>query len=214
MSLILISLLWRLISVRVRSVLIRVSRLSVLPIVRPAALPTVPRVAVFGSRTPALFSTGFLAVLSEPIVRPIRDGGSACGERTLFVAGCLFVFETAGSLLPITVPMSRLRFTLRSPMEERSDERLFLIPGVVEGLLELTAGCFAFVGAEELRVPIILPIREFLLERAAGWLALLGTDGLVVLIVLPIREVMLGLIRLLVLVVDLFVIVFRDLLLD
>jgi hypothetical protein len=49
-------------------------------------------------------------------------------------------------------------------------------------------------------------------------LALLGTDGLVVSIVLreesirlPIREVMLGLIRLLVLVVDLFVIVFREL---
>jgi hypothetical protein len=42
----------------------------------------------------------------------------------------------------------------------------------------------------------------------------LGTDGLVVLIVLPMREVMLGLIRLLVIVVDLLVKVFSELLFD
>jgi hypothetical protein len=80
----------------------------------------------------------------------------------------------------------------------------------IEGPVELTAGCFATVGAEELRVPIVLPIRErelvvgsfftfgmdgvlrllespileALLERAAGCSAPLGTDGLVVSIVL------------------------------
>jgi len=213
-SLMLIFLLSRLISVRVLSVLIRESRLSVLPIVRPDTFPTVPRVAVFDSRTSAIFSVDRLVMFSEPIDLPIRDGSFVSVERRLFAGDCLFVFETAGSLLPITVPMYRLRFTLRSPVEERSDERLPLIPVAAEDLLELTAGCFAFMGAEELRVPIILPIREFLLERAAVWLARLGTDGLVVLIVLPIREVMLGLIRLLVLVVDLFVIAFRDLTLD
>ena len=42
----------------------------------------------------------------------------------------------------------------------------------------------------------------------------MGTDGLVVLIVLPIREVMLGLIRLFVIVDDLLVIVFCELLFD
>lgn len=45
-------------------------------------------------------------------------------------------------------------------------------------------------------------------------MALLETDGLVVLIVLPIREVMLGLMRLRVLVVGLFVVVVRERLLD
>jgi hypothetical protein len=86
------------------------------------------------------------------------------------------------------------------------------------------------VGAEELRVPIVLPIRErglvvgsffafegdgvlkliessireALPERAAGCSAPLGTDGLVVLIVLPIREVKLGLTRLFELVLNEF----------
>lgn len=186
-SLMPIFLLSRLISVRVRSVLIRVSRPSVRPIVLPEAFPIVPRAAAFGSRTPAFFSTGFLAVLSEPIVRPIRDGRFVCGERWLFVADCLFVFETAGSFLPITVPMFRLRFTLRCPVEVRSDERLLLIRGVVEGLPELTAGCFAFVGAEELRVPIILPIRELWL--VVGCLFAFETDGVLRLLEPPIREV-------------------------
>ncbi|OHB85321.1 MAG: hypothetical protein A2Z38_06980 [Planctomycetes bacterium RBG_19FT_COMBO_48_8] len=62
---------------------------------------------------------------------------------------------------------------------------------------------FAFVGDDVLRL-IESPILEAPLERAAGCSALLETDGLVVLIVLPkesrgmpIREVMLGLMRLL-----------------
>ena len=134
--------------------------------------------------------------------------------------------------MPITVPMFRL-------YPVRFDDRLLFTLGEVEGLVELTAGCLAPVGAEELRVPIELPIRErwlvvgcffafegdgvlrllelllreATLERAAGWFALLGTDGLVVLIVLPIREVMLGLIRLLVLVVGFLVVIVRELLL-
>ena len=110
-----------------------------------------------------------------------------------------------------------------------------------EGPVELTAGCFAPVGAEELRVPIELPIRErwllvdgifafegdggvlklfelpmreVPLELAAGCSTLLGTDGLVSPIVLPIRERELipGLTLLLVLIVGLFVVVIRELL--
>jgi hypothetical protein len=163
---------------------------------------------------------------------PIREVGFASVERRL-VADCFFVTDIDGSLLPITLPIPR-------PRSVRSVERLLFTLGVVDDLVELTAGCLAPVGAEELRVPIVLPIRERWLvvgcffafeaggvlrlleppireaplELAAGWFALLGTDGLVVLILLPIREVILGLILLLVLVVDRFVIVFRDLVLD
>ena len=115
-----------------------------------------------------------------------------------------------------------------------------LTPGRADGLVELAAGCLAPDRIEELRVPIVLPIRErwpvvdclfafeaggvlrlleppireALLELTAGCFAPLGTDGLVVLIVLPIRELMLGLIRLLVLLVERFVIEFRERLLD
>ena len=232
-SLTLKSLFSRLISVRVRSVLrkesiglMRVSRPSARPIVLrressglSVALPMVlreesigSRVAGFGSRTPAIFSVDRLVMFSEPIDRPIRDGSFAFGERRLFVADCSFVFETNGSLLPISVPIFRLYLV-------RSEERLLFILGVIGVLLELTAGCFAPMGAEELRVPMLVPIRErgfvvgclfafetngFLrllepsireatLERAAGCSAPLGTDGLVVKIELPIREVMLGL---------------------
>jgi len=75
----------------------------------------------------------------------------------------------------------------------------------------LVVGCFfAFEAGGVLRL-LEPPIREAPLELAAGWFALLGTDGLVVLILPPIREVMLGLILLLVLLVERFVIVFRDL---
>jgi hypothetical protein len=202
------------------------------PIVLPEALPTVPRVAAFGSRTPATFSADRLVVLLVPIVLPIRELDFTVRERRS-VADCLFVIETDGSFLPITLPMFRLRSV-------RSDDWLLFTLDEVEGLVELTAGCLATVGAEELRVPIELPIRErwlvvgcFLafeadgvlrllelpiredpLELAAGCLAPLGTDGLVVSIVLPIREVMLGLIRLLVLVVGLLVVVVREGLLD
>lgn len=125
------------------------------------------------------------------------------------MADCLFVIETDGSCLPIILPMPRLRSV-------RCDDWLLLvlILDEIEDLVELTAGCFAPVGAEELRVPIELPIREVPLERAAGCSALLGTDGLVVSILLPIRDDMLGLILLLVLVVGLFVIVVRERLLD
>jgi hypothetical protein len=200
-------LLSRLTSVRVLSVWMRVPRPAVRPIVLPVALPTVPRVVAFGSRT--------LVVLLSPIVLPIREVDFASGERWL-VADFFLDTDIDGSLLPITVPMLRL-----CPI--RTDERLLLTLDGVEDLVELTAGCLAPVGAEELRVPIVLPIRERWLdvgcffafeaggvlrlldppireaplERAAGWFALLGTDGLVVLIVLPIREVLLGLIRLL-----------------
>jgi len=238
-SLTLTSLCSRLISVRVLSVVMRVSRPAGRPIVLPVALPTVPRVSAFGSRTPAILSTGPLVVLLAPIVRPIREVDLSSDERRL-VTACSFFTDIDGSLLPITLPIPRLRSV-------RSVERLLFTLGGVEGLVELTAGCLAPVGAEELRVPIVLPIRErwlvvgsffafeaggvlrlleppireALLELAAGWFALLGTDGLVVSIVLreesiglPIREVMLGLIRLFVLVVGLFMIVFRELLLD
>lgn len=239
-SLMPISLLWRLISVRVLSVLTRVSLLSTRPIVLPVVLPTFWRLADPGSRTPAIFSVDRLVKLSEPIVRPTRDGRFDSVERRL-VAGCLFVTETDESFLPIILPMPRLR------SKGSNNRLLFSLRGVTvlvcreaERLFELTAGSFAPVGAVELRVPIVSPIRERRLvagsffafetdgvlelleppirkdqfERAAGRLAPLPAVGLVVLIVLPIREVMLGLIRLFVLVVDLFVIVFRELRLD
>jgi hypothetical protein len=169
-SLRLISLRSALISVRVLSVLMRVSRLSALPIVLSAVLPTVPRVAVFGSRT--------LDMLSVPIVRPIREVDLSSGERRL-VADCFSVVETEGSFLPMKLPIPRLRSV-------RSDERLLFTFGVVERLLELTAGCFALLAADELRVPIVLPIRErwlvvdsfFVFER----------DGVLRLLESPIRE--------------------------
>jgi hypothetical protein len=83
----------------------------------------------------------------------------------------------------------------------------------VDVLFELTAGCFALVVTEELRAPIVFPIRAVLSERAAGCSALLGTDGLVVLILLPMREVKLELILLLlVLFVERFVITLLELL--
>jgi hypothetical protein len=142
-------------------------------------------------------------VFSVPIVRPIRDVDLSSDERRL-VTACSFFTDIDGSLVPIILPIPRLRSVRRV-------ERLLFTPGGVKVLVELTAGCLSPVGAEELRVPIVSPIREVLLERAAGCSAPLGTDGLVVLIVLreesiglPIREVMLGLIRLLVLVVDRF----------
>jgi len=216
--------------VRVRSAGVRISRPAGRPIVLPTALPTVPRAAALGSRMPATFSADRLVVLLSPIVLPIRELEFTVRERW-FVADCLFVIETDGSFLPIIPPMPRPLFTL--------DEVAVLDLDEIEVLVELTAGCFATVGAEELRVPIELPIRErwlvvgcffafegagvlrllgppmreVPLERAAGCSALLGTDGLVVLIVLPIREVMLGLILLLVLIVGLFVVVVRVLLL-
>ena len=199
----------------------RVPRPAVRPIVLrrespglPVALPTVPRV-----------------VLLVLIVLPIRDLDFVATERSL-VADSFFVAGIDGVLLPITVPIFR-------PRSVRCDDLPLFALSEVEGLVELTAGCLAPVGAEELRVPIVLPIRErwlvvgcfFVferdgvlrlleppireapLERAAGCFALLGTDGLVVLIVLPIREVILGLILLLVLVVGLFVVIVRELLL-
>lgn len=153
---------------RVRSVLVRVSRPAGRPIVLPAALPTVPRVAVLGSRAPAILSADRLVVLLVPIVLPIRELESTLRERW-FVADCLFVIEIEGSFLPITLPMPRLRSL-------RSDDRLLftldevdvLVLDEIEDLFELTAGCFTTVGAEELRVPIELPIREARLECAAG----------------------------------------------
>jgi len=215
------------ISVRVRSTGMRLSRLDGRPIVLrresrglSAALPTVPRVAARGSRMPSTFSADRLEVLPVPIVLPIRELESTLRERWSG-ADRLSVIETDGSLLPIIPPMSRLRSV-------RCDDRSLLILDETEGQVELTAGCFAPVGAEELRVPIELPIRERWLvvgsffafegdgvlrllelpkreaplERAAGCSALLGTDGLVVLIVLPIRDDMLGLILLLVFVLS------------
>lgn len=220
------SLLSVLVPVCVRSVLTRVSRPSVRPIVLPLVLPTVPRDVVFCSRTSAFFSTGPLVVPfpngstgRSPIVRPIREVDLSSGERRL-LADCLSVIEAAGSFLLIKSPMPRLRSV-------RSDERLPFTWGVVAvsvcreagGLPKPTAGCFASMGAGELRAPIVLPIRERWLvvgsffafegdgvlrllespmleappELAAGRLAPLGTDGLVVLIVLPMRDVMLGL---------------------
>jgi hypothetical protein len=108
-------------------------------------------------------------------------------EERWLVTACSFFTDIDGSLVPITLPILWLRSV-------RSIERLLFTPSGVEVLVELTAGCFAPMGAEKLRVPIVSPIREVLLKRAAGCSAPLGTDGLVVSIVLPIREVMLGLI--------------------
>jgi hypothetical protein len=164
---------------RVRPVLVRVSRPAGRPIVLPAALPTVPRVAALGSRTPAIFPVDRLVMFSEPIDRPIRDGSFAFGERRLFVADRLFVFKTDSSFLPIIVPMFRLRSV-------RSDERLLFILDKVEGLVELTAGCFAPVGAEEIRVPIVRPIRERRL--VVGCFFAFEADGVLRLLELPIRE--------------------------
>jgi len=181
-----------LISVRVLSDVMRASRPAVRPIVLPVVSPTVPRVVAFSSPS--------LAVLPAPIVLPIRDVEFLSCERCV-VAACLFDTDIDGSVLPITLPMLRLRSL-------RDAERLLLILGVVE----LTAGCVASDRAEELRVPIKSPIREVLSERAAGCSAPLGTDGLVVLMLFPIREVMLGLILLLSLVFERFVITLLELL--
>jgi hypothetical protein len=88
------------VSVRVLSVVMRVPRVAVRPIVLPVVLPTVPRLAAFGSRTPAVFSAVLLVALLAPIVLPIRDGISDLVERW-FVADCFFVVDIDGSLLPI-----------------------------------------------------------------------------------------------------------------
>lgn len=87
-------------SVRVLSVVMRVPRVAVRPIVLPAALPIVPRVAAFGSRTPAMFSTVLLVVFLVPIVLSVREVDLVSGERW-FVADCFFVVDIDGSLLPI-----------------------------------------------------------------------------------------------------------------
>ena len=98
-------------------------------------------------------------MLSVPIVLPIRELEFTVRERRS-VADCLFVIETDGSFLPIIPPIPRLRSV-------RSDDWLLFTLDGVEGLVELTAGCLAPVGAEELLpresiglVPIVLPIRE------------------------------------------------------
>ena len=171
---------------RVRSVVVRVSRPSGRPIVLPAALPMVPRVEALGSRAPAAFSAGRLVTLLSPIVLPIREGNFASAERW-FAADCFFVAETEGSFLPIIPPMPRLRSV-------RTDDWLPFTLGEVavsdlveiEGLVELTAGCFAPVGAEELRVPIELPIRERRL--VVGCLFAFEAGGVLRLLELPMRE--------------------------
>jgi len=152
----------------------------------PAALPTVPRVAALGSWAPAILSADRLVVLLVPIVLPIRELESTLRERW-FVADCLFVIEIEGSFLPITLPMPRLRSL-------RSDDRLLftldevdvLVLEEIEGLVELTAGCFTTVGAEELRVPIELPIRERWL--VVGCFFAFEAGGVLRLFELPIRE--------------------------
>jgi hypothetical protein len=159
-SLMLKSLCSWLVSVGVRFVLIRVSLLSPRPIVLPAVLPTVPRASVFDWRTPA--------ALPALIVLPIRVVDPVSIERGL-VADCSLVIGTDCSFPPIKLPMLRLRSV-------RSVERLLfdlgsaaeLVFTKVEGLFppkvsltgELTAGCFACLGAEEFCVPNILPILE------------------------------------------------------
>jgi hypothetical protein len=189
----------RLTSVRVRSVRVRVSRVPARPTSLPALLPTKPRVVVFGSRTPATFSVDLPAMLSEPIVRPIRDGRSpwrrreaspgesprpaadrigvgAVREPPVRVADCSFwvtillSFCKMGSLPPIRLPIRELRSV-------RGVERLF-IPRTPDELVfrgfELTAGCLACPGAEEFRVPIVPPIRERRL--VLDWLVTFETD--------------------------------------
>jgi hypothetical protein len=88
------------VSVRVLSVVMRVPRVAVRPIVLPVALPTVPCLAAFGSRAPAVFLAVLPVMLLEPIVLPIRDGISDSVERR-FVADCFFVVDIDGFLLPI-----------------------------------------------------------------------------------------------------------------
>jgi hypothetical protein len=94
-------------SVRVRSVVIRVSRLAVRPIVLPIVLPTVPRVVSFGARK--------LVVLFGPIVLreespglPIREVDFASGERRL-VSDFFFTTDNDGSLVPMKLPIRRSR---------------------------------------------------------------------------------------------------------
>ena len=56
----------------------------------------------------------------------------------------------------------------------------------VDGLVELTAGCLAPVGAEELRVPIELPIRERWL--VVGCFFAFEAGGVLILLEPPMRE--------------------------
>ena len=149
--------------------------------VLPEALPMVPRVVALGSRTPGIFSAVRPVVLLVPIILPIRELDFTVTERG-FVADCFFAAGTDGVLLPITVPMFRVRSV-------RSDDRLLLALGEVEGLVELTAGCFAPVGAEELRVPIELPIRERWL--VVGCFFAFEAGGVLRLLELPMREALL-----------------------
>ena len=102
-----------------------ISRPAGRPIVLPEALPTVPRVAALGSRTPATFPADRLVVLLPmesrglvPIVRPIRELDFTERERRS-VADCFFVAGTEGVLLPITVPIFRR-------CSVRFDDRLLL----------------------------------------------------------------------------------------
>lgn len=158
----------RLISVRVRSVLTRVPRLSPRPIVLPAVLPTVPRASVFDWRARAAFPAA--------IVRPIRVVDPVSVERWL-VADRSLVIETDCSFPPIKLPMLRLR-SVRDVERLRVSGLVTRVSGLVEprataerrpegragerplSRFELTAGCCACLEAEESRVPIILPIRE------------------------------------------------------
>jgi hypothetical protein len=138
-------------------------------------------------------------MLSEPIVRPIRDGRSpwrrreaspgenprlaadrigvgAVREPPVRVADCSFwvtillSFCKMGSLPPIRLPIRELRSV-------RGVERLF-IPRTPDELVfrgfELTAGCLACREAEEFRVPIVPPIRERRL--VLDWLVTFETD--------------------------------------
>ena len=96
-----------------------------------------------------------------PIVPPKRERDSVAGERRLS-AGC-FVAETDGVLLAsrdgrLAGESSSGRFTsrgLRLSVPSRFGPEL-----TAEGLIELTAGCLALVGAAELLSPIERPIRE------------------------------------------------------
>jgi len=94
------------------------------------------------------------------MVRLIREVDLSSGERMLLV-DCLSVIETDGSFLPIKSPITRLRSV---KIEERlpfsSGGAAIFVRREVEVLSELSAGCLAAVGAKELRVPIVSPIRE------------------------------------------------------